>query len=329
MDTPTGYWEQEGFADFVEKTLDVMGQPYGQMLGACKRLEKHYRISKKQWRGLRARGLYFPPDDEVVLNPVGDTTIWTQVTNYPITSSFSAPTNPDDSKSDDSFETIYRGIWIFKRHRLPKPYGISGEYKFAYEINILNILPTGKFITMRDCCVITEDHTIIPATSPTITVSPHSKISPEWAANENWAIGAGIALQVHEDRQRLWIVLAEGEDAASSFGVKIEQVKSLFYARSAPLTAAGRRRPILHWVDAHKRRLANGTEVDIAAHIRGVTEVEMGGTRFVITEPEKPHQAEHAMKVSPQPVALGKIPAAPTLSWTQRLWQRLKGRFAF
>ena len=70
-------------------------------------------------------------------------------------------------------------------------------------------------------------------------------------------------------------------------GVDKESIKSLFYARSCPLTETGRKRPILHWVRSHQRRLEKGIDVDISAHLRGICEFNMHGVDMAITQPNK------------------------------------------
>jgi hypothetical protein len=76
-------------------------------------------------------------------------------------------------------------------------------------------------------------------------------------------------------------------DTPLRLGVGPEHVQSLFYARDMPLTETGRKRPILHWVQAHERRLRSGIEVDVREHLRGITEFEMEGFPFRITSPVK------------------------------------------
>jgi hypothetical protein len=104
---------------------------------------------------------------------------------------------------------------------------------------------------------------------------------------------AAAALQTVPDFRFLWTVetaervLGNDQTTPIRLGVTVDVVRSLFYARTAPMSEAGRRRPILHWVQAHQRRTRLGTSVDIAKHMRGVTEFEMGGFPFRITEPVK------------------------------------------
>lgn len=85
-----------------------------------------------------------------------------------------------------------------------------------------------------------------------------------------------------------WVGHCGGDEAgAGSRGATgmMEEVKSLLYARSLPMTATGRKRPILHLVESHKRRMRNGIDVDVTAFLRGQQTVEIGGTVFKVNPP--------------------------------------------
>lgn len=101
------------------------------------------------------------------------------------------------------------------------------------------------------------------------------------------------AVSIHNDRRYFWEVTAteafwDGFPAKAMFSIDEEYIKSLFYARSVPLTAAGRLRPILHWVSSHKRRLKEGIDIDVKKHLRGIDSFVMHGVNFGITEPRRP-----------------------------------------
>lgn len=103
---------------------------------------------------------------------------------------------------------------------------------------------------------------------------------------------ASIAVNLFCDRRFLWQVetseqILSARPTNLSVGVSPEHIKSLFYARSLPLTESGRKRPILHWVRAHQRRLAEGIEIDVNKHLRGTDAFEMGGFDWKITNPRK------------------------------------------
>jgi hypothetical protein len=101
------------------------------------------------------------------------------------------------------------------------------------------------------------------------------------------------AINTHEDRHHLWQVSTSEPLIGASIktplvlGCSPEHIKSLFYARSLPVTETGRRRPILHWVQAHNRRLQAGIEIDVNKHLRGIEKFEMDGFNFEITNPRK------------------------------------------
>lgn len=100
------------------------------------------------------------------------------------------------------------------------------------------------------------------------------------------------AVSIHNDFRYFWEVTATEEflyrlPAKAIFSIDVEYIKSLFYARSVPITATGRLRPILHWVTAHKRRMKEGIDIDVRKHLRGIDTFEMHGVNFVITEPRK------------------------------------------
>lgn len=104
------------------------------------------------------------------------------------------------------------------------------------------------------------------------------------------------AVSIHNDRRYFWEVTAteafwDGHPAKAMFSIDEEYVKSLFYARSVPLTTTGRLRPILHWVSSHKRRLEKGIDIDVKKHLRGIDSFVMHGVNFCITEPRRPTTA--------------------------------------
>lgn len=96
---------------------------------------------------------------------------------------------------------------------------------------------------------------------------------------------AAIALQMLADRRHCWSITAKENVARAHLGCMMEEVKSLLYARSLPMTATGRKRPILHLVESHKRRMRNGTDIDVASFLRGQQTVEIGGNFFTVNPP--------------------------------------------
>lgn len=97
---------------------------------------------------------------------------------------------------------------------------------------------------------------------------------------------ASVAMQFVADSRFCWSIKAEESEAKVRLGCQKEEIKSLLYARSLPMTETGRKRPVLHLVEAHKRRLKNGTDIDITSFLRGSAKVEMNGTIFTVIPPK-------------------------------------------
>ena len=100
------------------------------------------------------------------------------------------------------------------------------------------------------------------------------------------SVWASVALQLLADRRFCWTITAKESSAKATLACMMEEVKSLLYARSLPMTATGRKRPILHLVESHKRRMRNGIDVDVTAFLRGQQTVEIGGTVFKVNPPD-------------------------------------------
>lgn len=107
-----------------------------------------------------------------------------------------------------------------------------------------------------------------------------------------YAYWIAAALQFNADGRSHWKIEAVERDAKASIGCKREEIKSLLYARSLPMTETGRKRPILHLVAAHRRRIKEGIEIDIDQFLRGVREVELNGTLFRVSPPDDVLKAE-------------------------------------
>lgn len=141
------------------------------------------------------------------------------------------------------------------------------------------------------------------ATAGMITLMPDGRILPlvraDWGQSPIdpglplTTMLASVGINIFCDKRHLWQVqtreptILTKHPTALTVGVSPEHIKSLFYARSLPLTESGRKRPILHWVRAHHRRIADGIDIDVSQHLRGITGFEMGGFEWSITNPVK------------------------------------------
>lgn len=222
-------------------------------------------------RDLRRIGPYFPPGDRLIMKSV----YWHDLDGLPELASFAyIPT-----VHDGDIVNGYVNIGVARKVRAA-PAGSK--------------LPPGRNVAIyRLTNYMPQNEGGIEGVSGYFCVKSNGSIRGCLATGDKNQSTRGCAvLSYFADRRVLWNVTAKEHEAHATFGVHEEQIKSLFYARDLPLSGTGRKRPILHWVAAHQRRMKSGTEVDIEKHLRGISGFEMNGTRFEITRPFKPTSAK-------------------------------------
>lgn len=148
--------------------------------------------------------------------------------------------------------------------------GIAGERRF------FTVTRKGEVVACTQR--IPNNHGYQPGAPVTLVES-----DDKWL--EETGAWASVTLQMLADRRHCWTITAQEQAARAHLGCMQEEVKSLLYARSLPMTATGRKRPILHLVEAHKRRMRNGTDIDVTAFLRGQQAVEIDGTAFTVNPP--------------------------------------------
>lgn len=193
-----------------------------------------------------------------------------------------------DPVNDDVPESlaVYMDKTIFalrKIDRLPRQF-VCAALGRRYMCTSFIFDKTTKLV--RRPVVLTDDGRIVAAVSP--IERPEAAV-PFVAARTL----ASIAIGMWCDRFHTWQVETSESTISKTvatplmIGVNEEHMKSLAYARSLPLTATGRKRPILHWVRAHQRRIKEGIDIDIRRHLRGIVEFTMGEFNWRITHPAK------------------------------------------
>lgn len=80
-------------------------------------------------------------------------------------------------------------------------------------------------------------------------------------------------------------------DRSMSFSTTADGAREAFAFRDAPLSPAGRRKAILHWVRAHGRKKQDGGVAEVPKHLRGITEFTAGGVDIRIESPTKERAA--------------------------------------
>lgn len=296
------HWEKEEFEDMVSRGIVAL---YETKIKKHKHSHKVFRLTPEHVNNIRKIGCYFTPEDRVIIGNLNEQGIATETQQLDIINEG----RPDraiwcDTKFDNTEGMMRDGSYIEINYleRVPKlPHPIKTKHEGrAYRI----ISVWGR----NDCIEGHVHHIVIssdghindtywtrpnydPVTKrcPIEIVNAKNCQSQEESqrAESTSTVLASTIVQYYQDRRFLWNVTANEGIAKATFGVYPEEVKSLFYSRELPMTETGRKRPMLHWVAAHNRRMKSGIDIDIEKYLRGINEFVYKGTKFTITRPIK------------------------------------------
>ena len=302
------YWETDEFEDLVTRSLIGM---YESKIKKNKG-EKSCQFTPEMLQRIRMLGCYFPSNDRIISISQNDNGQAAAIQEFQIECDgrpyqgivCSNPSNGCDANDQESMRFgSYLEITYFERLKeFPKPNkcDVNGRKYRLINIwyrndriegicNYFVMTPDGKIVSsyriVQDydpitgrCNFLRKDEAWLKARDTT---------GDYWGCEDKVSLLANVTLQFYQDRKYLWNVLAKEGIAKATFAVHPEQVKSLFYSRELPMTDSGRKRPILHWVKAHQRRMKEGIEFDVKDHLRGTSEFVYNGTKFEIINPFK------------------------------------------
>jgi hypothetical protein len=281
-------WSTEGFEDTVAKALIAC---FETKLKKAKSIAPEDRLGEEHLLRLRRRGIYIPSPSRVIETPetdqerfgMGEHWAFDMVNDTLPTSGCLAITDSSPRPGMDVYDGYLHAFMFDQRLNLGR-----GWHKRAagtiYEIYIISPGAQGvdgerRYITVAKDGKITACQKIIRGT-PQEVVEPH-------VLSETEAWGC-MALHTTADKRFCWSIAAQdlGQAGTALVGCMREEIKSLLYARSLPMSETGRKKPILHLVEAHKRRMRNGIEIDITGFLRGQDKVEIGSTLFTVNPPK-------------------------------------------
>jgi len=288
------YWETDEFEDKVARGLIAM---YESKLKVRKRSVPACRLSEDLLMRVKRLGCYFPSNDRIIMeevSPIDGRSAKIQSID-PINDGrpdFAILTTTQGNK--DSELSYLQTTYLEKINSLPKPFksDVKGRiYRIAF-LDFTNNAIEGMvdYVVIDSKGSLYPVHRYVRTTDRTTGRDLHIKDIPNGSGEtceDNVTIWATAAIQFYQDRRFLWNVLAKEGIAKATFAVHEEQIKSLFYSRELPMTETGRKRPILHWVNAHQRRMKSGIDFDVEKHLRGSNEFVYNGTKFEIINPLK------------------------------------------
>lgn len=224
----------------------------------------------------RQRGLYIPSQSRLILNPefgFFDTTNDT----LPDFGCFAFRNNENYYTSSRSIKGYIHILSFAKKPALPKHFYARGRGQL-YQIDA--IIPSNDMVNgNKSYFTVSKDGNIRAC-------GVYLDKSEDTERLKNIEELASASLQHIADKRFCWTITAKENIAKARLGCMMEEVKSLLYARSLPMTETGRKRPILHLVESHNRRLKNGTDIDVTSFLRGQQTVEIGGTVFSVNPPK-------------------------------------------
>lgn len=270
-----GIWEKEEFDDIIVRSL--IGLYDDKNITNTRAQHPLSRVTKSDIAFARNIGCYIVPNDRIIdgeqLDFISD--------GLPPFASF---TEQEERQSSPEDLRDYITLYFAKRlKRLPGSLKTLG-HKAYYEMLTWAPQASGGSYLHKMYIGFSISGKAYPAFAGDML-----RFGPKY--QQSLSLLAQATLQFWQDRRYLWNVQAIEAEAKCTFGVYENQIKSLLYSRKSPLAETGRRRPILHWVRSHRRRMKSGVDIDIEKHLRGITEFVMDGTMFRITRPIKRNES--------------------------------------
>lgn len=288
------YWETDEFEDLVTRSLIGL---YETRVKKEKRAPKCIRFNEDTFKRFKSIGCYFAPHDRLccIQDNGNDKSSFIQEIDI-LNDGLPTRATLTLTAMDDDNDSYLRAFYLEHIPFLPKPFAseIRGRYYRITQIFFENhhvsgcgtVLAVDREGKMQSCYI--KDVEYDPITKRVIPFKNRPVLDKNLGGCEDYySVWGSVAIQFYQDRLHLWNVQAYDGTAKATFGVYPQQIQSLFYARDLPQTDTGRKRPILHWVQSHQRRIKSGTEVDVEEYLRGTHEFVMNDTKFRITNPLK------------------------------------------
>lgn len=108
------------------------------------------------------------------------------------------------------------------------------------------------------------------------------------------------AFSFWQQKEFMWTVSFIKDEKRATYCVQPTQAKTFFKDRDkTALTPTGKRKPIIHMVTEHPRRLDSGAVVTVKEHIRGLRRFDWKGYACAITAPKFHRLTSHGFDLAP------------------------------
>ena len=289
MPEPIDYWSNETFEDHVAAAIIAC---YESRVKKNKGAPPSDRMSDERLKLFRAVGPYIPSNSRIVVESDARRGFFDiQNDQLPDRGCLSFPINGQiENTGHPSYEGYFYNCYFSKAPALGKYWNRQGSGQI-YVMLILVMTNDGRVDGERRFFTVDKKGGIMACVQRTNNVRGYMPgvkqeiLTTEQHILDETTTGASYAMQYTADRKFSWVISATDGRAKAHLGCMQEEVKSLLYARDLPMSETGRKRPILHLVAAHKRRMKSGTDVDVSQFLRGQQEVEIKGTKFIVRPP--------------------------------------------
>lgn len=283
-------WPAGIFEEFVERAIIAC---YETKIKKNKSVLPSDRVTDLQLKVIRQHGVYLPGLSRVFIEPDEDYGIF-DIKNdplpdrgcigIPVSSSGSGGRKISTTPANVKFISgYYRCFYFAKVNKLGNYWYAQnpGQIYSMYQL----IMTETKIIGERFFFTVSRDGIVKSCNLIGSSKKYGSQLPLPDYVEKGFTISASFMLQYIADKRFSWSIMATDGKVKIELGCKREEIKSLLYARDLPLTATGRKRPILHLVEAHQRRMKSGTDIDIAQFLRGTQDVIIDNTKFVVKPP--------------------------------------------
>jgi len=284
-------WSSDSFEDHITRATIALYETKIDS-GATKYEKNHtpHFVSREHLRVVQRDGIFIPAPDRLIW---GDGTEYigapgTQLMSLPMSGCVAMGSNDHTVRPDTDDVATYCRIIHFRRvNKLPAGMKLIAPGTL-YEITDLFPQQNDGVLGIKDYATVNQKSgRVIPAVylgrrNGSQAVAQRMQ---DYSHRSDVSLLAG--LQYVDDAQHQWTITALQGTTKVTVGAYAENVKSLLYARELPLTPSGRKRPILHVVSAHRRRMQSGVEVDIRDFLRGTREIVMDDIKYKVNAPER------------------------------------------
>jgi hypothetical protein len=282
------YWAEDEFEDAVAAALIAS---FESKIVKNRGAAPSDRLTEERVARFRAAGPYLPGKSRLVIGKSNDKKYYQFDINNDKLPNFGcvAFRRPDGgwAKSPNDYIAIY----LLRQVQELGKYWHKQESGALFEMIQMSCDNVGingerRYFTITKNGDVVPCYQVIPMVLGGKSGKPSAILQTPSDIKEQISAAGSLSLQFLADKRFCWTITAQEKAGAKAhLGCMMEEVKSLLYARSLPMTATGRKRPILHLVESHKRRMRNGTDIDVTAFLRGQQTVEIGGTIFKVNPP--------------------------------------------